>query len=55
MFVTYNRYWYDKQNGIMIPKLDNVSLPLGLEPQTLRPVASRSTDYTILAAQYTRT
>jgi hypothetical protein len=37
-----------------VPKLDNVLLPLGFEPQTLNPVASRSTDYAILAAQYTR-
>ena len=39
----------------MVPKLGNVSLPLGFEPQTLKPVASRRTDYAILAAQYTRT
>lgn len=39
----------------MVPKLDNVLLPLGFEPQTLKPVASRSTEYAILAAQYTTT
>jgi hypothetical protein len=54
MFVTYNRYGSDKHNGMMVPKLDNVSLPLGFELQKLKPIASRSTDYAILAAQYTR-
>lgn len=39
----------------MVPKLDNVLLPLGFEPQILKPVASRSTDYALLAAQYMRT
>ena len=39
----------------MEPKLDNVLLPLGREPQTLKPVVSRNPEYAILAAQYTGT
>jgi hypothetical protein len=55
LFGTYNRYWSDKHNDLMVPKLDNVLLPLGFELQNHKPVASRSTDDAILAAQYTRT